>query len=51
MAAILRCKVTIFFSFSFNNWQGNPKIYCNNAVIFKKLPKYFGNYQNIAHPN
>ena len=51
MAAILRCKGTIFFSFSFNNWQGNPKIYCNNAVIFKKLPKYFGNYQNIAHPS
>ena len=51
MAAILRCKGTIFFSFSFNNWRGSPKKYLNNAVIFKKLPKYFGNYQNIAHPS
>ena len=51
MAAILRCKGTIFFSFSFNNWRDSPKKYFNNAVIFKKLPKYFGNYQNIAHPS
>ncbi|MDD5780023.1 MAG: hypothetical protein PUD40_03100 [Bacteroidales bacterium] len=51
MAAILRCKGTIFFSFSFNKWRGSPKKYLNNAVIFKKLPKYFGNYQNIAHPS